>query len=62
MKREREPDHGKDDPEDSIWWRMKLQCRATRVLVLNGLLKDIFGEEWKAPIPTVAAPVLSWQN
>ena len=59
MKKERVPDH---DKEDAKLWKMKLQCRSTRVLWLNVLLEEIFGEEWKAPIPTLATSVLSWQN
>ena len=40
---------------------MKLQCRLTRVLALGSLLKRTSGEEWKAPVPTLATPVRSWQ-
>jgi hypothetical protein len=37
-------------------------CRFTRVLALDALLKRTFGEEWKAPVPTLATPVRSWQH
>ena len=40
---------------------MKLQCRLTRVLALNSLLKHTFGEEWEAPVPTLAIPLPGWQ-
>jgi hypothetical protein len=49
------------EPENARWWKMKLQCRLTRVLALGSLLKRTFGEEWKAPTPTLATPVRSWQ-
>jgi hypothetical protein len=61
IKKERKPDHDKGDLEDAKWWKMKLQCRFTRVLGLNGLLKEIFGKEWRPPPPTLATPVRSWQ-
>lgn len=50
------------EPENARWWKMRLQCRMTRVLALGSVLKRTFGEEWKAPIPTLATPVLSWQH
>ena len=50
------------EPQDARWWKVKLQCRMTRVLALNGLLKHTFGEDWKAPMPTLATPVRSWQQ
>ena len=37
------------------WWKKISQCRLTRVLALSSLLKRVFGEEWKAPIPTLDA-------
>jgi len=44
------------------WWKKKiLPCRLTRVLALDTLLEQTFGEGWKAPVPTLAAPVRSWQ-
>ena len=64
-------DHNNDDDdsnnnnkteEDARWWKMKLQCRFTRVLALNVLLKQSFGEEWKPPVPTLPTPLRSWQH
>ena len=50
-------------PQNARWWKYKpMQCRLTRVLALGSLLKRTFGEGWKAPIPTVATPVRSWQH
>ena len=50
------------DAEAKRWWKMKLQCRFTRVLALNALLKRSFGDEWKPPVPTLPTPVRSWQH
>ena len=49
------------EPQNARWWKMKLQCRLTRVLALSSLLKRTFGEEWEAPTPTLDTPVRSWQ-
>ena len=49
------------EPENDRWWKMKLRCRFTRVLALNALLKQTFGEDWNTPIPTLATPVRNWQ-
>jgi hypothetical protein len=57
MDQEKEPQN-----EDVRWWKMKLQCRFTRVLALNALLKRSFGEEWKSPVPTLPTPLRSWQR
>ena len=46
---------------DARWWKMKLQCRFTRVLAVNALLKRTFGEEWKPPVSRLPTPVRSWQ-
>ena len=50
------------EPENARWWKVKLQCRFTRVLALDALLKRTFGEEWKTPVSTLVAPVPSWQH
>ena len=47
---------------DERWWKMKLQCRFTRVLAINVLFKRVFGDDWKPPVPTVPTPELSWQH
>ena len=57
MDQEKEPQN-----EDPRWWKMKMQCRFTRVLAVNALLKRSFGEDWKPPIPTLPIPVPSWQH
>jgi hypothetical protein len=57
--KEKEP---QDADADARWWKMKLQCRFTRVLALNALLKKTFGEEWKPPVPTLPTPLRSWQH
>ena len=71
---EKEPEHTKNeggdgngdddgvDGEDARWWKMKLQCRFTRVLAVSALLKRSFGEDWKPPVPTLPTPVRSWQH
>ena len=49
-------------PQNTRWWKKKIsQCRLTRVLTLSSLLKRTFGEEWRAPIPTLDIPIRSWQ-
>ena len=52
------------EPEDADtrWWKMKLQCRFTRVLAINALLKQTLGEGWVPPVPTLPTPMLSWQH
>ena len=52
------------EPEDADarWWKMKLQCRFTRVLAVNVLLKQTFGRGWVPPVPTLPTPMLSWQH
>ena len=59
LKKEGKLDQDEGDHVDTIWWKM--QCRFSRVLALNSLLKETFGEEWKQPTPTLATPVRSWQ-
>ena len=64
---EREPEAGADADgvkggEAMKWWKMKLQCRFTRVLALNALLKRSFGEEWRTPVRTLPTPKRSWQH
>ena len=50
------------ESQNARWWKTNLQCRLTRVLALSSVLKRTFGEEWKAPTPTLDTPVRSWQN
>lgn len=50
------------EPRNTRWWKTISPCRFTRVLALNVLLKQTFGEDWKAPVPTLTTPVHSWQN
>jgi hypothetical protein len=50
-------------PENARWWKkLEPECRCTRVLALTGLLKRTFGKEWKVSVPTLVAPVPSWQH
>ena len=55
-------DQEKEPEGADRWWKMKTQCRFTRVLAVNALLKRIFGEDWKPPVPTVDIPVPRWQH
>ena len=50
------------ESQNMRWWKVHFQCRVTRVLALNSLLKRVFGEDWTTPVSTLATPARSWQH
>lgn len=48
------------DADVVSWWKIRLPCRSTRVLGIEGVLQRVFGNKWTVPPNTISTPSRTW--